>query len=187
MRRQRHRARTCSGAGARSPSWPSTSPGATTTSPSAERGTRWEGAGRVRRQERSQPRVAPRGLRFSTLARSHGRCQFHQADMSDPSATSLTHYDDTKVELSKGPPPSTVRCSSSTATATTSWSTSPLTDYATTNAPGRTAPTPVENFTRTTGFGEDQNHWTTVQSPDIRMDPNLFAVHSTSPAATSRV
>jgi hypothetical protein len=65
----------------------------------------------------------------------------------------------------------------------------PLTDYATTNAPGRTAPTPVENFTRTTGFGEDQNHWTliTVQPPNSGMDPNLFAVHSTSSAATSRV
>jgi len=55
----------------------------------------------------------------------------------------------------------------------------PLTDYATTNAAGLEGPNTVENFTRTTGFGEDQNHWTsiTVHPNTNRMDPNLFAVH----------
>ena len=38
----------------------------------------------------------------------------------------------------------------------------PLTDYATTNAAGLERPNTVENFTRTTGFGEDQKHWTSI-------------------------
>jgi hypothetical protein len=50
-----------------------------------------------------------------------------------------------------------------------------MTDYATTNAAGLAGPNTVENFTRTTGFGEDQNHWTSI-TVDAR-DPNLFSVH----------
>jgi len=50
----------------------------------------------------------------------------------------------------------------------------PLTDYATTNAAGLSGANVVENLTRVTGFGEDQNHWLSVLA-DPR-DPNVFSV-----------
>jgi hypothetical protein len=111
-------------------------------------------------------------------ARSHGSksvALFIQADMWDPEATSLTHYADTKRVLFEQ---------------TTSFKgqvllvngdshhfeiDKPLTDYATTNAAGLEGPNTVENFTRTTGFGEDQNHWTSITVN--RRDANLFAIH----------
>lgn len=106
--------------------------------------------------------------------RSRGVAIFVQADMWEESST-LTHFADTKRELF---------------TQTTGFRgqvllvdgdshhfvvDKPLTDYATTNAAGLAGPNTVENFTRTTGFGEDQNHWTSI-TVDPR-DPNLFAVH----------
>lgn len=115
------------------------------------------------------------GFASARAHHSRGVAVFLQADMWDPSAASLTHYDDTKQALF---------------TQTTSFRgqvllvngdshhfvvDKPLTDYATTNAAGLEGPNTVENFTRTTGFGEDENHWSSV-TIDPR-DPNLFAVH----------
>jgi len=115
-----------------------------------------------------------KGFAEAKANHSRGVAVFLQADMWDPSAT-LTHYADTKKELF---------------TQTTAFKgqvllvdgdshhfvvDKPLTDYAATNAAGLAGPNTVENFTRTTGFGEDQNHWTSI-TVDPR-DQNLFSVH----------
>jgi hypothetical protein len=116
-----------------------------------------------------------RGFASARNRHSEGVAIFIQADMWDPAASSLAHYADTKEELFRQ---------------TTSFRgqvllvngdshhfvvDKPLTDYATTNAAGEDGPNTVENFTRTTGFGEDQNHWSSITVD--RRDPNLFAVH----------
>ena len=115
-------------------------------------------------------------------ARSHGSSGvaiFIQADMWDPSAASLTHYDDTKAELFRETTTFRGQVLLVNGDSHHFVVDKPLTDYATTNAAGEDGPNTVENFTRTTGFGEDQNHWTsiTVHPRKSRLDPNLFAVH----------
>lgn len=116
-----------------------------------------------------------RGFADAAAHHSKGVVIFIQADMWDPTATSLAHYADTKEELFRQTtsfPGQVLLVNGDSHHFVVD---KPLTDYATINAAGEDGPNTIENFTRTTGFGEDQNHWTSL-TVDPR-DPNLFAVH----------
>ena len=104
---------------------------------------------------------------------STGIAVFIQADMWDPTAT-VTHFEDTKKELFRQTvafPGQVLLVNGDSHHFTVD---KPLTDYATTNAAGLSGPNTIENFTRVTGFGEDQNHWVSITAD--RKDPNVFDI-----------
>ena len=104
---------------------------------------------------------------------STGIAVFIQADMWEPTA-SVTHFEDTKKELFRQTvtfPGQVLLVNGDSHHFTVD---KPLTDYATTNAAGLVGPNTIENFTRVTGFGEDQNHWVSITAD--RKDPNVFDV-----------
>jgi hypothetical protein len=115
-----------------------------------------------------------KGFAEAKTNHSRGVAVFLQADMWDPSATQ-THFADTKKELFKQTTAFKGQVLLVDGDSHHFVVDKPLTDYASTNAAGLEGPNTVENFTRTTGFGEDQNHWTSI-TVDQR-DPNLFSVH----------
>lgn len=101
-----------------------------------------------------------------------------QADMWDPEAAlsgKLVHYADTKAALARlsidfGRPVALVNGDSHSFELD-----KPLTDAATTDAAGAEGPNVIQNVTRVTTFGENQNHWVSA-TVDPR-DPNVFTFH----------
>ena len=109
-------------------------------------------------------------------AKAHGSIGvaiFIQADMWDVTATT-THFADTKRELFVQTTAFGGQVLLVNGDSHHFVTDKPLTDYATTNAAGLSGANVVENLTRVTGFGEDQNHWLSVLA-DPR-DPNVFSV-----------
>lgn len=112
---------------------------------------------------------------FAAAKAQHGSgvAIFIQADMWDPTAT-LTHFADTKRELFLQTTAFDGQVLLLNGDSHHFVTDKPLTDYATVNAAGLDGANVVENFTRVTGFGEDENHWVSVRA-DLR-DPNVFSV-----------
>jgi len=104
---------------------------------------------------------------------SIGLAIFIQADMWDPAGTT-THFADTKRELFRQTTAFHGQVLLVNGDSHHFVVDKPLTDYATTNAAGLSGANVVMNFTRVTGFGEDQNHWLSIRAD--RKDPNVFSV-----------
>ena len=104
---------------------------------------------------------------------SRGVAIFLQADMWDLTGTT-THFADTKRELFLQTTAFHGQVLLVNGDSHRFVVDKPLTDYAAINAAGLTGANVVENFTRVTGFGEDQNHWLSVLVD--RNDPNVFRV-----------
>ena len=97
-----------------------------------------------------------------------------QADMWDPAAVT-THFAETKAELFRQATAFDGQVLIVNGDSHRFTVNKPLTDYATTNAGGGRSPNVVQNVTRVTNFGEDQNHWTSIEVDPA--DPQLFVVH----------
>lgn len=109
-------------------------------------------------------------------AKAHGSIGiaiFIQADMWDPTGTT-THFADTKRALFLQTTAFHGKVLLINGDSHHFVVDKPLTDYATTNAAGLSGANVVENFTRVTGFGEDQNHWLSVLADS--KDANVFSV-----------
>lgn len=87
-----------------------------------------------------------------------------QADMWDPTAgpANLDHYADTKKALFTETTAFDGQVLLINGDSHSFTVDKPLTDYATTNAGGKTGANVIENFTRLTTFGEFQDHWVSV-------------------------
>ncbi len=117
---------------------------------------------------------------FAAAKRSHSRAVMivTQADMWDPEAAAndaLGHYADTKDELARlsidfRKPVVLVNGDSHSFEVD-----KPLTDAATVNAAGDDGANVIENFTRVTTFGANQNHW--VSATVDPGDPEVFTFH----------
>jgi hypothetical protein len=104
------------------------------------------------------------GFAAANAARSKGVVLTLQADMWDPAAgaANLDHYADTKKALfteTTGFAGQVLLLNGDSHSFTVD---KPLTDYATTNAGGKSGANVVENFTRVTTFGEFQDHWVSI-------------------------
>jgi hypothetical protein len=100
-----------------------------------------------------------------------------QADMWDPSAgaANLDHYADTKKALFNETTAFDGQVLLINGDSHSFTVDKPLTDYATTNAGGKTGANVIENFTRLTTFGEFQDHWVSIDVDP--QDPQLFDLH----------